>query len=427
MKSTRREFMGMTAGAALAAATLSSGRAVAANDRIRFGVVGVNGRGWAHVKAAHMCKLADVVALCDVDERVLENRAKELEKLTGKKPKTFTDVRDFVADEGIDAMGVATPNHWHVLASIWGMQNGKDVYCEKPISHTIFEGRQLVETWKKTGRVLQHGSQRRSEGPWQRMAERAKEGVIGDIYMARATISRRRDAFNYPFGEEAPPYLHWDLWQGPATQKDFSRNFVHYNWHWFWHYGNGEIGNNGPHNNDLMNWVFDKGLPVKVATMGGIFGYPAGADVRETPNTYSTQYTFADGTLYNMEIRNRPTESGPFIAFYGSKGYSNGTTFYDSEGNEIPDENPKPSFPDSTVTHMQNFMEAVQAKDPSAVNATPLQGHIAAGLSHLANISYRTGRQLAFNPETEQFEGDEEANALLTREYRPGFEVPKVG
>jgi predicted dehydrogenase len=427
MKSTRREFLGLAAGAALAATTLGAGRAVAANDRIRFACAGVGGRGWALVKAAHMSKLADVVAICDVDERILENRAKELEEMSGQKPKTFTDVRDLIADDAIDALGVAMPNHWHVLASIWAMQNGKDVYCEKPISHTIFEGRQLVETWKQTGRVLQHGTQRRSEGPWQRMAERAKEGVIGDLYMARAWITRRRDAFNYPFGEEPPAHLHWNLWQGPAPQRDFSRNYVHYNWHWFWDYGNGEIGNNGPHNNDLVNWVFDKGLPVKIASTGGIFGYPEGADVRETPNTQETQYTFADGAIYTMEVRNRPTEDAPLITLYGSNGYSKGTTFYDAEGTEIPDEQPKPSFPDSTATHMQNFLEAVHAKDPAATATTPEQGHVAAGLSHLANIAYRTGRQLTFDPATEQFAGDDEANALLTREYREGFEVPTVG
>jgi predicted dehydrogenase len=312
-----------------------------------------------------------------------------------------------------------------VLAAIWAMQAGKDVYCEKPISHTIFEGRQLVNAQKQTGRILQHGTQRRSEAVWQRTVERAKSGVIGDIYMARSMITRRRDAFSYPMAEEAPPHLDWKLWQGPATEKPFSRNYVHYNWHWFWHYGNGEIGNNGPHNMDLVNWVFDKGLPVEISSTGGIFGYAE--DARETPNTLVTHYTWADGTIHTMEVRNRPTEGGPLIALYGSEGHAINTTFHDPDGKEIPDEKPLQSLPDSTVSHMLAFLKAVQKQDPDAVPATAEQGHIAAALCHLGNIAYRTGRKLRFHPATETFEGDEEANALLTRTYREGFEVPKLG
>ncbi|MCP4643291.1 MAG: Gfo/Idh/MocA family oxidoreductase, partial [bacterium] len=327
------------------------------------------------------------------------------------------------ADDTIDAVTIATPNHWHVLASIWALQSGKHVYVEKPISHTVFEGRQLVAAVEKYGKVLQHGTQRRSEPTYQRLAERARSGIIGDIYMAKCAVHRFRDPFSYPMAEDPPPHLDWTLWQGPATEKPFSRNYVHYNWHWFWHYGNGEIGNNGPHRTDVVNWVWDKGLPVETYSEGGIFGYDV--DTRETPNTQVTTHTFADGTILTIEIRNRYTENAPGIAFYGTEGYAHGGTFYDKSGNVIPDDQEVPKV-DSTATHMANFIEAVKKDDPSAVNATAEQGHIAAALCHLGNISYRVGRKLRLDPKTEQFQGDEEANALLTRVYREGFEVPKL-
>ncbi len=413
-------------GAVLSAGLLGAAKPAAANDRVRLGAVGVRGRGWGLIRNAHATGLADIVAVCDVDSAVLEGRAKEVAELTGKKPKTYRDVRDLYADEGVDAVCVATPNHWHVLCGIWGMQAGKDVYLEKPISHTIFEGRQLVNAQKKTGRVLQHGAQRRSASNWQRAVERARAGVIGDVYMAKSFICRFRDAFWFPPEELPPENLDWTLWQGPATDKPFSRNYVHYTWHWFWHYGNGEIGNNGPHNTDIVNWVFDKGLPVATESVGGIFGYER--DARETPNTQIANHTFADGTIFSIEVRNRHTEGGPMVALYGAEGYSNNQTFYDKDGKAIPDENPPAATKENDqVTHMKTFLEAVQANDPGAVAATGEQGHVAAALCHLGNISYRLKRSVRFNPETERFDGDDEANALLTRAYREGFEVPEIG
>ena len=344
--------------------------------------------------------------------------------MTGAAPKQYQDLRELFADDDIDAVAIAAPNHWHTLAAIWAMQAGKDVYVEKPISHTVFEGRQLVAAVEKYGRVLQHGTQRRSEGPWQRMVARVQEGAIGDVYMARSLICRQRNEFWNPPEEEPPEHLDWTLWQGPAPEQPYSQNYVHYSWHWFWHYGNGEIGNNGPHRTDIVDWVWDKGLPVDVYATGGIFGYEK--DARETPNTHAVNYTFADGTIYSIEIRNRFTPGRPMVSLFGTAGYGEDLKLYDKEGEEIPDEKPMLGPPDSTVAHMKTFLEAVQAQDPSAVAATAEQGHIAAALCHLGNISYRVGRQLRFDPKTEQFEGDDEANALLTRTYREGFEVPKL-
>jgi predicted dehydrogenase len=423
MSMNRRQFLGASTAAVIAAGTMANGRVFGANDRVRVASIGVGGRGWAHARTAQAREDVDVVALCDVDSTILANRAAEMKKITGKDVKAYTDIRELLTDDGIDAITVGTPNHWHVLCAIWGLQAGKHVYVEKPISHTIFEGRQLAAAVAKYGKVLEHGTQRRSEPKWQRAVERAKSGLIGDIYMSRVAVHRFRDAFNFPMTMAPPPELDWTLWQGPATEKPFSRNYVHYNWHWFWHYGNGEIGNNGPHGTDIVNWVIDKGLPVQTSSAGGIFGYEE--DARETPNTHVTTHTFADGTMMVIEIRNRYTNSAPSYAFYGSEGYMIDGRIFDAKGKEVPDEQEIPKV-DATKEHIGNFIEAVKKDDPSAVNATAEQGHVAAGLCHLGNIAYRVGRTIRFDPKTEQIPGDDEANALLTRKYREGFEVPKL-
>ena len=423
MNINRRQFLGTSGAAVVAAGTLVRGNVFGANERVRVASVGINGRGWAHARAAAAREDAEVVALCDVDEHVLNNRAAELKELTGKQPKAYRDVRDLLADDGVDAVTLGTPNHWHVLGAIWAMQAGKHVYVEKPISHTVWEGRQLVAAAEKYGRVVQHGTQRRSDPVSQRMVERARSGIIGDIYMARCTIFRPREAFKHPMAETPPEWLAWELWQGPATDKPFSRNYVHYDWHWFWHFGNGEVGNNGPHGTDLVNWVIDKGLPVKTHSAGGVFGYKE--DARETPNTQVVVHTFADGTMLVLDVRNRFTNSEAGLALYGTEGYMADGRFYDTDGKEIPDEHP-PGKVDPNEAHMRNFIQAVKAGDPNAVTATAEQGHVAAALCHLGNIAYRTGRSLQFDPKSEQIAGDGEANALLTRTYRDGFEVPEM-
>ncbi|MBN2311987.1 MAG: Gfo/Idh/MocA family oxidoreductase [Candidatus Hydrogenedentes bacterium] len=386
--------------------------------------MGVRGRGFDHVRAAHSSGQADVVALCDVDQGVLDGRCAELEKLAGAAPRPYRDMRELLADDSIDAVTFATPNHWHVLGAIWAMQAGKHVYVEKPISHTVWEGRQLVAAAKKYKRVAQHGTQRRSEPQWQRYVERLRSGAIGDIYMARCPIYRFRDPFKYPMAEPVPDGLDWGLWQGPAPEKAFSRNYVHYNWHWFWHYGNGEVGNNGPHGTDIVNWVMDKGLPVETYAAGGVFGYED--DARETPNTLVVTHTFADGTTFVIDVRNRHTNGEDGVLFYGSEGYAIGGALYNPKNEVIPDEQEPPERVNSTDVHMASFIQAVKNNDPDAVPATVEQGHIAASLCHLANVSYRTGRAIRFNPRKERVKGDDEANALLTRPYREGFEVPKL-
>lgn len=427
---TRREFLGTSAVAVLAAGTFSRSTVFGANDRIRMGVVGINGRGEAHIGAFTDLPDSELVALCDVDAAVLEGRAKEIEQKTGKRPKTFVDMREMFADGEIDAVSFATPNHWHTLGSIWAMQAGKDVYVEKPLSHNVWEGRQLVAAAEKTGRILQHGTQARSEVDRIRALQRLHAGEIGEVYMARALCYKRRDSIGIKEPSPVPQGLDWNLWQGPAQERPFCANYVHYNWHWFWEYGNGDLGNQGVHQMDIALWGLDKGLPTRVSSMGGRYGYK---DQGETANTQVCTYTYPDGVMLVFEVRGLFTndESGVKVGnlFYGSNGHMVDTKLFDANGKEIPDAAPAtPETLGTTGNHFEMFLKAVRSRKQEDIRATALNGHLAASHCHLGNIAYRVGRQLTFDPQSEQFtgEGAAEANPLLTRLYRAPFEVPQI-
>jgi len=429
MALSRRQFLGTSAAAVIAAGTMAKGTVFGANDRIRVCCIGIHGRGEAHIGGTLAQKDAEIVALCDVDKDVLENRAAEVEKKTGKKPKLYRDMRDAFADDAIDVVTFGTPNHWHSLGTIWACQAGKDVYVEKPLSHNVWEGRQLVEAAKKHNRVVQHGTQRRSEETWLRAIRAMREGIIGEIYMARALCFKNRNAIG-PQDTPKPDNFDWNLWQGPADEKPFSDLYVHYNWHWFWNYGNGDIGNQGVHQMDVATWGLNKGLPVKVESSGGRFTYKDGA---ETPNTQTASFTYEDGSMLVFEVRGRCTnsEGGTKIGnlFYGSEGYfvegsdDNSMKFYDTKDKEIP----IPNFEKSnSIGWMANFFRAVRSRKEEDNFAPPLAGHIASAHCHLANCAYRMGHTLQFDPKAEQFVNDNDANTLLTRPYRDPFVVPKI-
>ncbi|MFO7975619.1 MAG: Gfo/Idh/MocA family oxidoreductase, partial [Candidatus Hydrogenedentota bacterium] len=371
MQMGRRRFLGASASAILAAGTFGGATVFGANDRIRAGIIGMRSRGNYLMRALTKVDGVEVGAICDVDEEVLEARAAEFKENVGKPVNTYGDLRDLLAADDIDVVFVAAPNHWHVLAALWACQAGKDVYVEKPMSHTIWEGRQLIAAAEQTGQIVQVGTQRRSEPQWQRLVERLKAGVIGDLYAARVIHFSPRPPVPLDPDEAPPETLDWTLWQGPAPEKPFSKKYVHYNWHWFWHYGNGEFGNNGVHYTDITNWALDKGLPVHIASEGGRYGYE---DSAETPNVQSTTATFADGTLFTCEIRGRYSNDEGGIKggnlFYGSNGYAVGSTCYDSEGKEIPDENP-PENGDAVLLHLANFLNAVRTRNQNAVPAKP--------------------------------------------------------
>jgi predicted dehydrogenase len=429
MDISRRKFMGGTAGAVLAAGTMAQRSVFGANERIQVAVVGINGRGGSHIGGFSDLPGSEIAALCDPDSRVLERRAKGVEEKTGKAPKQYGDLREVMADDSIDVVTIATPNHWHTLAAIWALQAGKDVYVEKPCAHSVWEGRQLATAAEKySDRIVQHGTQRRSDARWIRDLRLMKEGIIGDVYMARGLgyKSGSRGSIGIADNEAPPPHLNWDLWQGPASEQAYCKNYHPYRWHWFWHYGNGEIGNQGVHQMDVCAWGMDRGLPVKISSAGGRYTYD---DQGETPNTQVTTMTYADGTMTVFEVRNRYTndESGVKVGnlFYGSEGYYvEGKGFFDKRDKPIEVTEPMPEMP--AGGHYGTFLNAVHTRDRDAIHGTAMDGHLSAAHCHLGNISYRVGRTVHFDPATETFGDDAEANALLKREYREPYVVPQL-
>ncbi len=424
---SRRTFVRNTTAAAFAAPLILSKSAAGANDRIRVAVIGVNGRGQDHIRGFSKVENCEVAALCDVDANVLAARAKGLEASSGRKIKTYGDMRKLYEDKEIDAVSIATPNHWHSLATIWACQAGKDVYVEKPGSHNIFEGRRMVEAALKYNRIVQHGVQLRSSQAIQEAVAHLRKGLIGKVYMARGLVFRWRESIGNKPVEPVPEGLNYDLWLGPAQQRPFSRNFVHYNWHWFWDFGNGDVGNQGVHETDMCMWGLDVGLPEQITSMGGKFLWD---DAKETPETLCSTYLYPkEKKIIEFEVRPWHTnaEDGATVGniFYGSEGYmviKNYTKYETYLGRK---KEPGPSG-DKGGDHFANFIEAVRSRDKSKLNAPVETAHLASALAHLGNISYRLNRVLEFDPATERFKNDAEADRMLTRRYREPYVVPEL-
>ncbi|HEX7960101.1 MAG TPA: Gfo/Idh/MocA family oxidoreductase, partial [Terriglobales bacterium] len=302
----RRDFLKTTGKAiTVSAATLAlGGKILGANDRVRVGICGVRGRGHDHIRGFANVPNAEIAALCDVDETVLSQRLDDVQKLGKPKPKGYSDIRKLLEDKDIDAISIATPNHWHSLMAIWACQAGKDVYVEKPCSHNAFEGRQLVKAVKKYNRICQHGSQSRSNPGMIEAIQRVQGGTIGDVYMARALCYKWRQAIGHASPEAVPPGVNYDLWTGPAPMKPFTRNRFHYNWHWIWDTGNGECGNQAIHEIDIARWGLGVRVPVMVSAMGGHFMFD---DDQETPNVMNATFYFdAPGgkrKMMELEVR----------------------------------------------------------------------------------------------------------------------------
>ena len=420
MKVTRRTFLGGTAAAVIVASTRATGRVFGANNRIGIACVGLNGRGQDHIEAFTKSPRAQVVALCDVDRRVLDRRARGATLRQRAKPTKYEDIRDLLQDPAVDAVTLATPNHWHALGAVWAVQAGKHVYVEKPLSHNPWEGRQLVEAARKHGRIVQHGTQRRSEPAWLNTIQHLRDGVIGNVYMARALCFKSRGPIGFKPPEPPPDRLNWDLWQGPALERAYCDNYVPYNWHWFWAYGNGDIGNQAVHQIDVALWGLNRGLPVTITSTGGRYTYD---DQGETPNTQSATFTYADGTMLVVDVRGRFTnaEENTRIGnlFYGSEGYfaegdkarheKDQYAFFNRKGHRIRVK--EREF--DTLGCYENFLRAVASGNEKDNPAPAAAGHLAALHVHLANAAYRLKRTLRIDPATEQAIGDDEANALL--------------
>jgi predicted dehydrogenase len=431
----RRAFI--VAGGALAM------RAFGANDRINLAVIGVGGRGTAHLGIISRQENANIAAVCDVNQAQTERASARVEKLQGHKPKEYQDMRKLFDDKDIDAVTIATPNHWHALATIWAVEAGKDAYCEKPASYNIFESQRMVAHARKANRMVQIGMQSRSTEHKRRAIELLHNGAIGKVYMARGICFKRRPSIGHTPVEPVPPGVNWDLFLGPAAMEPYTKNHHVYNWHWFWNTGNGDIGNQGIHEMDMARWGLGRGLPKAVSSTGGKYVYD---DDQETPNTQIATFDYGDAELV-FEVRGLPTGTEADITFEPptgralSGGNSIGNTFFGDKGymsvdhtgfeirlgdNHAPGESMKAAreHSDDSVAHMANFLKAVRSRNYQDLNADVSEGATSAILVHMANISYRLGRRLGFDPQTENFVNDHEANRMKTRNpYRAPYIV----
>ena len=455
-------------------------RAAGANSDIRVAILGIHSKGHAHIGQFRKIPGVRVVAVCDPDSSLLAKEREAAQKLGGDL-QTFTDLRKLYESPEVDAVCIATPNHWHSLAAIWACQAGKDVYVEKPVSHNIFEGRRLVETAAKYKRIVMAGTQNRSNTGLAATVEYIRSGQIGKIKVVRGFCYKRRGSIGKVDGPQPiPPEIDYDLWCGPAPKGPLMRKNLHYDWHWVWETGNGDIGNQGIHELDMCRWFLGNVPPApRVMCAGGRYLYD---DDATTPNTQIAFYDFAEAPVV-FEVRGLPskTDSETMDHYRGVRvgvvveceggyyaGGQGGGWIYDSQGAKVK------QFPaDGAGDHNLHFIEAVRARDPKLVTAPIECGHLSSTLPHMANISYRLGQNrrpeevreemqdlpgaldsfnrfrehmaangidltkagvqlgpmLSYDAKAERFEGfwsGRRANRFLSRNYRAPYIVPQV-
>ena len=434
---SRRSFLARctrsacTTGVATSAFTVLAPQARGANDRVVVAVVGNGGQGRNHARSFARMPDATTAAVCDVDARRVAKAAKDATH-EGRSPRTFGDFRRILDDKSIDAVAIATPDHWHALIAVLACQAGKDVYVEKPCCHNIREGRLIVQAARKYRRVVQHGTQSRSGLCHREAIELLHSGKFGRLLQAKAINSQRRANIGHKPDATPPPGVNYDLWLGPAPKRPFNPNRFHYKWHWFWDYGTGDIGNDGTHQLDVARWGLGVDVPTRVSCTAGKFSFD---DDQETPDTYVATYTFpADpatkrpaSTLVFEQRDWAPYHEHGFengCVFYGEKGYLELSPVY---GMKAFAERNKPLFAKNQrsnylALHHRHFIDCVKTRDRSRADIEV--GHKSVLLVHLANVAYRVGRDLRFDPKAERFVADDEANKLLTRAYRPPFVMP---
>ena len=448
----RREFTRLaaagTAGIGMTPTILTGSGWKGANDRVNVAVIGIRGQGEGHIAGYAGTGKARVVALCDVDSNLFDERIKR--HFTDKglpKPKLYTDLRKLYEDKDIDAVSVVTPNHWHALASIWAIQAGKHVSVEKPCCHNFHEGQKLVEAAEKYKVIVQDGAEQRSNPCAQSMAEYLHSGKLGEVYMAKGLCYKWRDTIGKTPDEPVPAGVDYDLWLGPAPKSPFSKNRFHYNWHWNWDYGNGDMGNQGVHEMDIARWGLNVTLPAKITAAGGHFMFD---DDQQTPNDLIAVFEFPNPSgggdkkkILQFEVRHwitnregikseNPQTNNTYMVssentvgnlFYGSKGYmtKNVNEWQTFIGKERADGEKGSGLGD----HYMNFIEAIRANDQKLAMGDIRDGFYSCALVHLGNISYRLGRTLEFDPVKMKFVNAPDADAMLTRQYREPFVVPE--
>ncbi|MBI4582226.1 MAG: Gfo/Idh/MocA family oxidoreductase, partial [Planctomycetes bacterium] len=331
-------------------------------------------------------------------------------------PKTEVDLRRVLDDKEVDVVAIATPNHWHALQTIWACQAGKDVYVEKPMSHNIHEGRVAVEAARRYNRIVQHGTQSRSKSGYDQVVAAIQSGKLGKLLVSRGMCYKRRDSIGFKEATTPPPELDFDLWLGPAPRQPYHENLVHYNWHWFWDTGNGDIGNQGVHEMDKARWaIAGATLPRSVISLGGRFGYE---DQGQTANTQIAVFDYGETQLV-FEVRGLPSDKyldqGVGNIYHLEAGTIRGTKFYPT-GSETPEPLPQVEVADSPgKDNFSNFIAAMRSGQRSDLNAEILDGHYSSALCHLANASYRCGEMVPFNRKTKAFGDNQEAYETLAR------------
>lgn len=412
---------------------------VGANDRVRIGVVGIRQMGFGHIRSYSQLENVEVAALCDPDENLFAERVKWLEDNGHPKPKLYKDIRDLLDDQDIDAISVASPNHWHALSGIWAAQAGKHSTLEKPGTHNVFEGRQLINAAQRYNVLIQHHAERRSFSGFQSAMEFLHNGGLGEVYMAKGLCYKWRDTIGKKADAPVPEGVDYDLWLGPARKRPFNPNRFHYEWHWNWEYGNGDMGNQGAHQMDIARWGLGVQHPTVISSLGGHFMFD---DDQQTPNTQMAIFEFPneDGggdkkKLLQFEVRHWISNHEGGIGegadntignlFYGSEGYM----VIDLQGNWktfMGQEREPGAYGGGRGNMFQNFVDTIRSNDKSQLEGTIEEGHYSCSLIHLANISYRLERRLKFDPVEEVCISDSEANAMLSRNYREPFVVPEI-
>ncbi len=465
---SRRQIIKGTAVAAAAATfrPFFPGRVLGANDRLNLAIIGLRSRGDQHIKSFSKIPGVRIKTFVDIDENLFAGRIKAMETNYKYTPGTEFDMRKVFDDKEIDAVSIATPNHWHALGAIWAAQAKKHVYVEKPACHTIFEGRQMVNAARKNGVLMQVGFQNRSRKNVTAAINLLHSGKLGKIFMARGLCYKPRvNIGRLPDGPQAegakpPPgagvhaftaaYLekvHYDLWTGPAPLRPFNPNRFHYNWHWQWPYGNGDTGNQGPHQFDVGRWGLNKDEhPVKVRSFGGLYSW--GDTQQEAPNMQTCLMEYADGTVFEFATRGLNTNPDGKIKigniFYGSEGRleiddSGNWQVYTGRGDDLgpsskdlKDAKEEPGADSMNLAgggdqaHFENFIAALRSGKRETLTCDIEVGYRSSVLPHLSNISYRLDRELKFDGKTEQIVGDAEANKMLHRQDRKGFVIPKL-
>lgn len=423
----RRTFMG--ASLVWVGASAIGQANVSANEKVNVALVGCGNRGKG--LGSYFSHLPDcqLVAISDVDQSRSGLMADQIEKSGAKRPKQIADFRTLLDDKTVDALIIATPDHWHTPAAIMACQAGKDVYVEKPCSHNIHEGRQLIKAARKYKRVVQHGTNLRSTPIYEKAWKQIQDGVIGKVMMVKAINNQRRPRYPRQPDQPVPEGVNYDLWLGPAKKRPFNRSRFHTSWHWTWDFGTGDIGNDGVHQIDIGRWGMNLKAPNAVSCSGAKLG--SKGDAQETPDTMVVTWEYddllyvyeqRDFTPYRLQAHRHDNDN----IFFGDKGFmmvdrSGYRIFFKGERGPKLEEKWQ-----DTGAHYQNFIDCVKNRKSQELLADIEEGHYSSLLSHLGNISYRTGRRLVFDPKTETFPEDKDANRYLTRDYRDGYELPSV-